>query len=350
MLRHVGTKATSARAGLFAAALAVAAIVACASLVSSGALAKQKNKKNQQPTTGRIEVSTTPGGYPITIDGQPAGETTDYVRAIELDPGTHTVEIQFPNNTRWSQVFNIIAGRKNCVALNYRPRTIEVPAIAASPCPYPVNVTAPATVNDGDIVTFTADVAYQGPSALNYTWTVSPPTARILSGAGTPTITVDSSGLNNRRLTAILVVDDGSGDRACRQTAQSATGVNALPQLSPPKRFDEFPSIAFDDDKARLDNLAIELQNNPGSTGYVVAYAGRNSRAGEADRMGRRAIDYLTTTRGLSSNRVVFVNGGYRETNSFELWLVPQGATPPSPTPTLTPDQIRQPTRRGRHD
>jgi hypothetical protein len=171
-----------------------------------------------------------------------------------------------------------------------------------------------------------------------------------MSGAGTPTITVDSSGLNNRRLTAILVVDDGSGDRACRQTAQAATGVAALPQLTPPKRFDEFPSVTHDDDKARFDNLAIELQNNPGSTGYVVAYAGRNSRAGEADRMGQRAIEYLTTTRGLSGDRVRFVNGGYRETNSFELWLVPQGATPPSPTPTLTPEQIRSTTRHTRRD
>src|SRR5919107_6069015 len=224
MLRTEGTKDHSARRGLLAAALAVAAIVACASVVTTEAK-KQKNKKNQQPTTGRIEVSTNPGGYPITIDGQPAGETTDYVRAIELDPGTHTVEIQFPNSTRWSQAFNIIAGRKNCIALNYRPRTIEIPAIAVSPCPYPVNVTAPSTVNDGDIVTFTADVGYTGPSGLNYTWTVSPPAARILSGAGTPTITVDSPGLNNRRVTAILVVDDGSGDRSCRQTAQAQTGI-----------------------------------------------------------------------------------------------------------------------------
>jgi hypothetical protein len=223
----------------FAAALALAACAAL--LLTTGAAAKQKNKKNQQPTTGRIEVSTQPGGYPITIDGQPAGETTDYVRAIELDPGQHTVEIVFPNNTRWAQTFNIIAGRKNCVALNYRPRTIEIPAIAVSPCPYPVNVTAPAQVADGDIVTFTADVGYQGPSALNYTWTVSPPAARILSGVGTPTITVDSSGLGNKRVTAILVVDDGSGDRSCRQTAQAATGVSGLPTITPAKRFDEVP-------------------------------------------------------------------------------------------------------------
>ncbi len=330
--------------------VAFVALVASVSLLTTGAEArKQKNKKVQQPTTGRIEVSTQPGGYPITIDGQPAGETTDYVRAIELEPGTHTVEIQFPNNTRWSQVFNILAGRKNCIALNYRPRTIDIPSIPVSPCPYPVNVTAPAQVGDGDIVTFTADVGYQGPSALNYTWTVSPPAARILSGVGTPTITVDSSGLGNRRVTAILVVDDGSGDRSCRQTAQASTGVGGLPNITPPKRFDEFPSIAFDDDKARLDNLAIELQNNPGATGYVVAYAGRGSRAGEAERMGRRAVDYMTTARGISRDRLVFINGGYREANSFELWVVPQGAEAPRPTPTLSPEQAA-PSRRTRRD
>ena len=340
MLKTRSTKNSSARALVLTAA-AFAALLACTSLLSFQAQAKQKKNKNA-PTTGRIEVSTQPGGYPVIIDDHPAGETTDYVRAIELEPGAHKVEILFPNNTRWAQTFQIVAGRKFCIALNYRPTTISIPSMPVSPCPYPVNVTAPATVSDGDIVTFTADVGYQGQSALNYTWTVSPPAARILSGAGTPTITVDSSGLGSRRVTAILVVDDGSGDRACRQTAQAATGVNALPSISPPKRFDEFPSIAFDDDKARLDNLAIELQNNPGAQGFIIAYSGRRSRAGEADRMGARAVSYLVDKRGISRNRLIFINGGYRETNAFELWLVPQGAEPPRPTPTVNgPDRRR---------
>jgi hypothetical protein len=311
--------------------LALLAVVATA----APSFEAHAQKKGRQPTTGRIEVSTTPGGNPIFIDGAPAGETTEFVRAIELPPGPHTVEIVFPNGTRWSHVFNIIAGRKDCIALTYRPRTISIPAAVASPCPYPVNVSAPATVADGDIITFSADVAYTGQSALNYTWTVSPPAARIMSGAGTPTITVDSTGSGNRRVTAILVVDDGSGDRACRQTAQASTAIIA-PTIIPntPKRFDEFPSVAYDDDKARLDNLAIELQNSPGSTGYVIAYAGRGRRADHADRMGRRALDYLRNTRGIDSGRVVFVNGGTRERDTYELWIVPQGAEPPRATPT----------------
>lgn len=324
----------------------LALIVFICAPVSNGVQAKQKNRKNQ-PTTGRIEVSTNPGGYPIIIDGSPAGETTDYVRAIELEPGTHTVEILFPNSNRWSQTFQILPGRKNCIALNYNPRTVNVPAAAVSPCPYPVNVSAPSTANDGDILTFSADVAYTGQSALNYTWTVSPPTARIVSGAGTPTITVDSTGLGNRRVTAILVVDDGSGDRNCRQTAQAATGILSPTIAVPARRFDEFPSVAFDDDKARLDNLAIELQNSPGSVGYIISYAGRGTRAGQADRMGQRAMNYLVNTRGISANRLVTINGGYRENNTYELWLVPQGAETPRATPTLAPaDAVRPVTRR----
>ncbi len=312
---------------------ALLALCALAPLPAEAKKAKQKNNKNQ-PTTGRIEISTSPGGYPVMIDGRPAGETTDYVRAIDLEPGAHTVEILFPNNTPWRQTFQVGPGRRYCIALNYRPSTISIPAIPVSPCPYPVNVSAPATVNDGDVITFSADVGYAGQSALNYTWTVSPPAARILSGAGTPTITVDSAGLGSRRVTAILVVDDGSGDRNCRQTAQAATGIAAPPQISPPRRFDEFPSVAFDDDKARLDNLAIELQNNPGSIGYIIAYAGRRSRPGTAARMNARAVKYLTGTRGISPDRLRVIEGGSRDTNSYELWLVPQGAEPPRPTPT----------------
>lgn len=337
--RNLSLRTSPRFARRFALVLLLAAF-ASASLAGSGVQAKQKRNKNEPPT-GRVEISTQPGGYDITIDGQPAGPTTDYVRAIELAPGQHTVEIMFPNNTRWSHVFNIVAGRKECIALNYRPRTISVPTIPVSPCPYPVNVSAPATVSDGDIVTFTADVGYTGQSALNYTWTVSPPMARILSGAGTPTITVDTTGLGDRRVTAILVVDDGSGDRSCRQTAQAATGILARRLPDGPRRFDEFPSVAFDDDKARLDNLAIELQNNPGATGYIIGYAGRRSRAGVGDQMGTRAIDYLVNRRGISRSRLAYINGGHREDVTYEIWLVPQGAETPRPTPTLDPSQLR---------
>lgn len=316
--------------------LSFSILVALSFCLAHGALEARADKK---PAYGRINVATTPGGYPLLIDGKPAGETTVQARLLDLPPGPHTVEIVFPNGNRWVREFNIVAGRQNCIALNYKARAVVAPAL---PCPYPVNVSAPSSVNEGDTITFASDVSYSGSSALNYTWTVSPPSARIISGAGTPTITVDTTGLGKQNVTAILVVDDGSGESTCRQTAQAVTniaGVTPPPIMA--NKVDEFPSIAYDDDKARFDNFAIELQRNPDAQAYIIAYSGRTSRAGQAERLSDRARSYLTQNRGVDPNRLVIVNGGYRDADTYELWIVPQGAQAPQPSPTVSPSEAR---------
>ncbi len=329
----------------------VTRVLSCAflfTLLACFAFAPETYAKKEPAAYGRIEISTGTGNYPVLINGQPTGETSGTVRLIELPPGAHTVEIQFPNGTRWVRAFNVRAGRRECIALNYRPRVVSIPRQPKSPCPYPVNVSAPTTVADGDTITYSADVDYQGTAGLRYNWAVTPSTARIVSGADTPTITVDSTGLGNQRITAVLTVDDGSGDRNCRQAAQATTSVSlTLPPPVEPRRFDDFSSVAFDDDKARLDNFAIELQRNPGGVGHVIVYGGRRDRAGHADMLGERTRNYLVNTRGIDAERVQIVNGGYRERAAYELWLVPQGATVPQPKPTVSPDQVRPVTAPG---
>jgi len=295
--------------------------------------------KKRKVKFGQIEISTNPGGFPLRIDGKPEGDTSTTVRVIELDPGHHNIEILLPNGGRWVRDFEIERGRKLCLNLNYHPKKYTV---AKSPCPYPVNLSAPVSVNDGDLITFTSDVSYGGSAPLTYTWTVTPSDAKIVSGAGTGTITVDSTGLGSQRVTATLVVDDGSGDAACRQTAQAST--NIVPKKPPVvecKPFDQFQSVAFDDDKARFDNLAIELQNAPDSQAYIIIYAGRTSRTGQADMLGRRTMDYLVNQRGVDARRIIIINGGYRDTDFFEIWICPPGANPPQPTPTVQPGEVR---------
>jgi hypothetical protein len=316
---------------------------------STTAYAKKKKVKY-----GTIEISTNPGGFPLRIDGQPQGDTSTTPRVIELEPGHHNLEILLPNGGRWARDFDVERGRKLCVNLNYHPKKIT---IAKSPCPYPVNISAPVSVNDGDLITFTSDVAYGGSAPLSYTWTVSPSEARIVSGAGSATITVDSTGLGSQRVTATLLVDDGSGDPLCRQRAQASTDiVPKKPPVVECSRFDEFPSVAFDDDKARLDNLAIRMQGAPDNQAYIIIYAGRTSRAGQADMLGRRTMDYLVNQRGLDAGRITIVNGGYRDTDFIEIWLCPPGAKTPQPTPTVQPGEAkpaqertrpRKPRRRG---
>jgi len=333
---------------LKAAVIGLMAIAFVLASTSSTAYASKKVKY------GQLEISTNPGGFPLRIDGQPQGDTSTTVRVIELQPGHHNIEILLPNGGKWVRDFDIERARKVCVNLNYHPKKYTV---AKSPCPYPVNISAPVSVNDGDLITFTSDVAYSGSAPLTYTWTVSPADARIVSGAGTATITVDSTNLGNQRVMATLVVDDGSGDAMCRQNAQAATNV-VKKEMPPPecKVFDQFQSVAFDDDKARLDNLAIELQNTPDSIAYIIVYGGRTSRTGQADRLGQRTVDYLTAQRGVDAHRVVIINGGYRDTDFIEIWVCPPGAKTPQPTPTVNPGDVqpaqdrtrpRKPGRRG---
>jgi hypothetical protein len=300
--------------------------------------------KTKKASYGVIKIMTAPGGLFLTIDGKPQGETlTDY-RSFQLEPGVHNVSLKLPNGTVWTREIDVPAGRVKCVVVNYRP----LPPPAKSPCPFPVNVSAPKSVGEGEIITYTADVAYGGTSGLSYHWTISPSSARIMSGAGSPTITVDSTGLGSQRLVATLMVDDGSADPLCRQTAQAVLMVAAEEKKSIVAReFDECENCTFDDQKARLDNLAVELQNDPSTTAYIIAYGGRTSPIGQVERLMTRAREYLTTQRGIDASRLVIINGGFREGDSVELWLVPSGAAPPRARPTVQAGEVK-PVRRRR--
>ena len=296
--------------------------------------------KRKPAKYGTLKLRTNPGGLPLQLDGKPQGLTTTGDRSFNLDPGLHNIVITLPDGELWAREFSLEAGRIKCVALNYRP----TPPPAMSPCPYPVNVSAPSQVSEGEIITYTADLNYSGSSTLTYTWTVSPASARVLSGVGTPTITVDSTGLAGQRITATLLVDDGSGEAACRQSAHASTFIPPLPpRENPVREFDVCCNCSYDDQKARLDNLAVELQRDPSVSTTIIAYAGRNSRVGQGDFLMSRARDYLVDSRGIDPSRVTVINGGFRDEDCVELWVVPRGAKPPQPMPTLQPSDARPP-------
>jgi hypothetical protein len=294
-------------------------------------------KKRKLAKYGSIKILSTPGGFPIEIDGKPEGQTTTDYRSFDRDPGVHTVVITLPGGQRWTRDINLTAGRIKCVAINFR----SSPPVVKSPCPYPVSLSVDAEVNEGDVITFSSDTAYSGSELLNYSWSLSPSSAKIQTSVGNR-ITVDSTGLGGQRITATVVVDDGSGEPACRQTAQASTFVRPPERHEYPSRqFDVCCSCSFDDQKARLDNLAVELQNDPSTTTYVIAYGGRTSRTGQADLLGTRARDYLVTQRGIDQSRITVMNGGFREEDCVELWIIPRGATPPQPTPTVQAGDVR---------
>jgi len=315
------------------------AFVALFALVFFAVPATTVSAKPKKAKYATIKIQTNPGGLLLMIDGKPRGETTMDFRAFDLDAGLHTVQVRLPNGKFWTREVELPAGRVKCVVVNYRP----LPPLPKSPCPFPVSISAPNQVTEGEIITYTADVAYSGNSALKYTWVVNPSSARIISGLGSSTLNVDSTGLGGQRIIATLTADDGSSDPTCAQSAQAVSIIAPIKKVAIVAReFDECNNCTFDDQKARLDNLAVELQNDPTTRAHIIAYGGRMSPVGQVERLMSRAREYLVTQRGIDASRLVVVNGGFREDDSVELWVVPSGATTPQPTPTVQAGEIKR--------
>jgi hypothetical protein len=94
-------------------------------------------------------------------------------------------------------------------------------------------------------------------------------------------------------------------------------------------------------EKARLDNFAIQLQNELAMKGYIVFYSKYRSPVAHAQARATRAKNYLINVRGLEAGRVEIINGGRRMKIALELYLIPQDSPAPIATPPLNPREVR---------
>jgi hypothetical protein len=237
-----------------------------------------------------------------TLSGEGASVAWDL---STLAPGTYTATVQVNDGNG-----HIVPGTATV--------TVAACTDCRPPCPT-ISVSCPSSVDPGSAITFNSSLSSS--ANVTYNWSVSAGT--ISSGQGTSSITVDTAGLGGQTVTATVEV--GGLDPACSRTASCSTSVTA--PAPPATKFDEYGNIRFNDEKARLDNYAIQLQNQPGAQGYIIAYG---SCAGEAQARADRAKDYLVNTRGIDAGRIVTMDGGCRADLTVELWIVPTGATPPA--------------------
>ncbi len=295
----------------------------------SVAMANTGNDKKRPKDSGTLTVRTTPASYPVKIDGQYAGMSGVGTAAeFYLSPGIHTLEVGGPNGSVFVREVEIRRDKKHCICLKLVEETVT------RACPYNFRLEGPDRINEGDLVTFAAVNSGTAPIPIRYAWNVS--NGRVTSGLGTSSITVDSTGLGGQTINAELDVNDDVYDNKCRQVISVPTDV--IPPTPPPVepkafRCDEFEARTPDDDKARFDNCVIQAQNTPDAQLYVIIYPGtdRASRTRNTyDRLSKRALDYMVKTRGFDPRRISIVKGGERVKTTYELWIVPPGATPPT--------------------
>ncbi|MDQ4123164.1 MAG: PKD domain-containing protein [Acidobacteriota bacterium] len=249
-----------------------------------------------------------------TIQGTGANVTWD---VSGLRPGTYTLSVAVDDGCG-------VCGQPRQETI----RIVECPDCVAppptpTPCPLTnVDVTAsPNVVNVGETVTFTA-TADAGGQSVTYDWSVSG--GEIVSGQGTPTITVRATTAGTN-ITATATVT--TPDPNCRASDSATAEVARIPEA---REIDRYGRLIPNAEKARLDNVAVAAQNEPGSRILIVT-TGRNAAA--ARRRAQFARNYLVNTRGIDPGRIDIRSGGTGADETV-IWLVPAGAADPAPAAT----------------
>ena len=99
----------------------------------------------------------------------------------------------------------------------------------------------------------------------------------------------------------------------------------------PHTHFDDYGAIRWEDEKARLDNFAIQLQNDQNLIGYILVVNAVGGCPGEAQARAIRAKRYVVEVRGTPWNHVIWKVEGHLSEVSTALMLAPRDTIVPYP-------------------
>jgi hypothetical protein len=105
--------------------------------------------------------------------------------------------------------------------------------------------------------------------------------------------------------------------------------------------FDVISGSNWEDAMARMDNYAIQLQNETAAIGVIIVYGGQYGRRDEPQAWGKCLRDYLINRRGINTDRIVLLNGGYRESLTAEMWESASKEYTPTLQPTIDAKKVR---------
>jgi outer membrane protein OmpA-like peptidoglycan-associated protein len=185
-----------------------------------------------------------------------------------------------------------------------------------------------SSVAPGEVVALSATASSPDNRRLNYDWTV---TGGRVTGSG-PAVRWDTTGLSTGAYTATVRVAD---DRGLSASCSAAINVQAPP---PPPRAARLNECKFKARSPRVDNVckavlddvALRLQNEPGSRAALIgSHTATEARAKALQSLNvERASNvkaYLVREKGIDTGRIDVRTIADSET--VQIWLAPRGAS-----------------------
>jgi hypothetical protein len=187
-----------------------------------------------------------------------------------------------------------------------------------------IDIDGPSEVEPGAELVFNARITGSiHTTKPEFKWTVSAGT--IMRGQGTEAITVDTVGLGGQELTATAELSGALP--GCKGSASRTTQVKPQPFVCG-LPFDQYGDIDFEDEKARLDNFAIQISNELQTIGQIIMSAGRKTFENETAERLARAKSYMVDVRDVDRNRIITTDCGFSQELSIRLVVVPAGVSP----------------------
>lgn len=129
---------------------------------------------------------------------------------------------------------------------------------------------------------------------------------------------------------------------AC-QSAFGQMDSNANPDDRPAAQLlDEWSkSMGSEDRSARYDGFMNMVLADPGNKAVFVFYCGKECYYGEFEAHIRGIVTMKLDDWKIDRDRIVFIQGGYRDETVIRVWVVPQGADFPTPEPTVKFEDVK---------
>lgn len=109
---------------------------------------------------------------------------------------------------------------------------------------------------------------------------------------------------------------------------------------------DEYGNVKFDEERARLDNFGIHLQNAKKSKGYIIIYPGQNVNKKTAGLRGKRALEYLNKRWKFDKDKLELIIGPRQDRFGVQLNMYPKDVAPYVQNETSTPVREKLPRRK----